>query len=119
MSTSPSSVVLFALVLFALIVLAMSIKVVPQKQVKLIERLGRFHNRAAAGLNVIVPFLDAVRATIDLREQITQLEPQPVITRDNVTMKVDAVIYFVIADPVRSTYEVQNLTWGIEQLTLS
>ena len=60
-----------------------------------------------------------MRATIDLREQITQIEPQPVITRDNVTMKVDAVIYFVVADPVRATYEVQNLTWGIEQLTLS
>jgi regulator of protease activity HflC (stomatin/prohibitin superfamily) len=60
-----------------------------------------------------------VRATIDLREQITQIEPQAVITRDNVTMKVDAVIYFVIADPVRATYEVQNLAWGIEQLALS
>ncbi len=66
-----------------------------------------------------MPFLDSVRATIDLREQITQIEPQAVITRDNVTMEVDAVIYFVIADPVRSTYEVQNLSWGIEQLTLS
>ena len=86
---------------------------------KLIERLGRFHKRADAGLNVIVPFLDSVRATIDLREQITQIEPQAVITRDNVTMKVDAVIYFVIADPVRATYEVQNLGWGIEQLALS
>jgi regulator of protease activity HflC (stomatin/prohibitin superfamily) len=119
MWSSPSSIVLAFLVLFVLIVLAKSIKVVPQKQVKLIERLGRFHKRADAGLNVIVPFLDAVRATIDLREQITQIEPQPVITRDNVTMKVDAVIYFVIADPVRATYEVQNLAWGIEQLTLS
>ena len=119
MSSSPSSIVLLVLVAFALIVLAKSIKVVPQKQVKLIERLGRFHKRADAGLNVIVPFLDSVRATIDLREQITQIEPQPVITRDNVTMKVDAVIYFVIADPVRATYEVQNLAWGIEQLTLS
>jgi regulator of protease activity HflC (stomatin/prohibitin superfamily) len=118
-SASPSTFVLFVLVVFALIVLAKSIKVVPQKQVKLIERLGRFHKRADAGLNVIVPFLDSVRATIDLREQITQIEPQPVITRDNVTMKVDAVIYFVVADPVRATYEVQNLTWGIEQLTLS
>ena len=92
MSSSPSSIVLLVLVAFALIVLAKSIKVVPQKQVKLIERLGRFHKRADAGLNVIVPFLDSVRATIDLREQITQIEPQPVITRDNVTMKVDAVI---------------------------
>src|SRR5262252_7247880 len=119
MSSSPSSIVLFVLVAFALIVLAKSIKVVPQKQVKLIERLGKFHKRADAGLNVIVPFLDSVRDTIDLREQITQIEPQPVITRDNVTMEVDAVIYYVVADPVRATYEVQNLKWGIEQLTLS
>ena len=100
------------LVLFALVVLAKSIKIVPQKQVKLIERLGKFHKRAEAGLNVIVPFIDSVRATIDLREQITQIEPQSVITRDNVTMEVDAVIYYVIADPVRATYEVQNLTLG-------
>lgn len=114
-----TSFVLAALVLLALIILAKSIKIVSQKKVKLIERLGRFHKAADAGLNVIVPFLDSVRDTIDLREQITQIEPQPVITRDNVTMEVDAVIYFVIADPVRATYEVQNLHWGIEQLTLS
>ena len=119
MPTSPSSFVLFILVVFALIVLAKSIKVVPQKQVKLIVRLGKFHKRAEAGLNIILPFVDSVRETIDLREQITQIEPQPVITRDNVTMEVDAVIYYVIADPVRATYEVQNLKWGIEQLTLS
>ncbi len=66
-----------------------------------------------------MPFLDSVRATIDLREQITKIEPQPVITRDNVTMEVDAVIYYLVADPVRATYEVQNLAWGLEQLTLS
>jgi regulator of protease activity HflC (stomatin/prohibitin superfamily) len=114
-----STFVLGFLVFLSLIILAKSIKVVPQKQVKLIERLGKFHKKAEAGLNIILPFLDSVRETIDLREQITQIEPQPVITRDNVTMEVDAVIYYVIADPVRSTYEVQNLKWGIEQLTLS
>jgi regulator of protease activity HflC (stomatin/prohibitin superfamily) len=54
-----------------------------------------------------------------MREQITKIEPQPVITRDNVTMEVDAVIYFLIVDPVRATYEVQNLAWGLEQMTLS
>jgi regulator of protease activity HflC (stomatin/prohibitin superfamily) len=96
-----------------------TIKIVPQKQVKLIERLGKYHRSAEAGLNTVVPFLDSVRATIDLREQITKIEPQPVITRDNVTMEVDAVIYYLIADPVRATYEVQNLAWGLEQLTLS
>ena len=102
-----------------LIVLMKAVKIVPQKQVKIIERLGKFHRTAEAGLNTIFPFFDSVRDTIDLREQITKIEPQPVITRDNVTMEVDAVIYSVIVDPVRATYEVQNLRWGLEQLTLS
>src|SRR5271165_526905 len=106
-------------VIFALTILFKTVKIVPQKQVMIVERLGRFHKAAEAGLNIIVPFLDSVRATIDIREQITPIEPQPVISRDNVTMAVDAVIYFVIVDPVRATYEVQNLKWGIEQLTLS
>ena len=111
--------VLFGVALFLLIVLLKAIKIVPQKQVKIIERLGKYHRTAEAGLNTIFPFLDSVRETIDLREQITKIEPQPVITRDNVTMEVDAVIYSVIVDPVRATYEVQNLRWGLEQLTLS
>jgi len=111
--------VLLGLAVFLLILMMRTIRIVPQKQVKIIERLGRFHRMAEAGMNTIVPFLDSVRATIDLREQITKIEPQPVITRDNVTMEVDAVIYYLVADPVRATYEVQNLQWGLEQLTLS
>jgi len=114
-----TATVLFGVSLFLLIVLMRTIRIVPQKQVKIIERLGRYHRTAEAGLNTIVPFLDSVRETIDLREQITKIEPQPVITRDNVTMEVDAVIYYVIVDPVRATYEVSNLRWGLEQLTLS
>jgi regulator of protease activity HflC (stomatin/prohibitin superfamily) len=113
------TVVLVGVALFLLIVLLKAVKIVPQKQVKIIERLGKYHRTAEAGLNTIFPFLDSVRETIDLREQITKIEPQPVITRDNVTMEVDAVIYSVIVDPVRATYEVQNLRWGLEQLTLS
>src|SRR5262245_66592890 len=111
--------VLLLISLFALVILLKAVKIVPQKQVKIIERLGKFHRTAEAGLNTIFPFFDSVRDTIDLREQITKIEPQPVITRDNVTMEVDAVIYYVVVDPVRATYEVQNLRWGIEQLTLS
>ena len=114
-----TTLALFLTAFFLLVVLLKAIKIVPQKQVKIIERLGKFHRTAEAGLNTIVPFLDSVRATIDLREQITKIEPQPVITRDNVTMEVDAVIYYLVADPVRATYEVQNLPWGLEQLTLS
>lgn len=112
-------VVAAVFVIFILVVLWKSIKIVPQKQVMIIERLGKFNTSAGAGLNIIIPFIDSVRTTIDVREQITQIEPQPVITRDNVTMEVDAVIYYVIADPVRAVYEVQNLRWGLEQLTLS
>jgi regulator of protease activity HflC (stomatin/prohibitin superfamily) len=113
------SLVLLVFALFCLVVLLKAVKIVPQKQVKIIERLGKYHRTAEAGLNTIFPFIDSVRDSIDLREQITKIEPQPVITRDNVTMEVDAVIYYLIADPVRATYEVQNLRWGLEQLTLS
>jgi regulator of protease activity HflC (stomatin/prohibitin superfamily) len=113
------NIALIVVVLFALVVLLQTIKIVPQKQVKIIERLGKYHFTAEAGLNIILPFMDSVRETIDMREQITKIEPQPVITRDNVTMEVDAVIYFLVVDPVRATYEVQNLRWGLEQLTLS
>jgi regulator of protease activity HflC (stomatin/prohibitin superfamily) len=113
------SYVLLTFVVLALVIIAKTIKIVPQKQVMIIERLGKFHKKAEAGLNIILPFLDAVRAVVDIREQISPIEPQPVISRDNVTMAVDAVIYYVIVDPVRATYEVQSLKWGIEQLTLS
>ena len=111
----------FTMILLAIAVLIvmMSLKIVPQKQVLIIERLGRFHMKAEAGVNLIIPFFDSVRARHDLREQITNIEPQQVITRDNVTMEVDAVIYFLIGDPVRASYEVQQLGWGLEQLTLS
>jgi regulator of protease activity HflC (stomatin/prohibitin superfamily) len=111
--------VLLILSVVLLAVLMRTVRIVPQKEVKIVERLGKFHRTADAGLNIIVPFFDSIRANIDLREQITKIEPQPVITRDNVTMEVDAVIYYLVADPVRATYEVQNLKWGLEQLTLS
>jgi regulator of protease activity HflC (stomatin/prohibitin superfamily) len=118
MDTATTLIGLFILI-FALVTLFKTIKIVPQKQVMVVERLGKFHKGAEAGLNIIIPFLDSVRSVLDLREQITPIEPQSVISRDNVTMEVDAVIYYVIMDAVRATYEVQNLAWGIEQLTLS
>ena len=114
-----SGIILIGMAFILIVVLMRTIRIVPQKQVKIVERLGKYHRTAEAGLNTIVPFLDSIRATIDLREQITKIEPQQVITRDNVTMEVDAIIYFLIADPVRATYEVQNLSMGLDQLTLS
>src|SRR5215212_3690391 len=119
MSPNANAIVLFALSVVVLSVKKRTIKIVPQNQAKIIERLGKYHRTAEAGLNTVLPFIDSVRDTIDLRELITKIEPQQVITRDNVTMEVDAVIYYLIADPIRATYEVQNLRWGLEQLTLS
>src|SRR3954447_22729465 len=114
----------------ALVVAAKTIKIVPQATVMLIERLGRFSRVATSGLNVIVPFLDKPRgvywtnvrpglASIDLREQYIDLPPQPVITRDNVTIHVDSVVYWQITDPIKAVYEVADLVGGIVQLTIT
>ena len=116
---------------FALLVIAWkTIKIVPQSSVLLIERLGRFHKVAQSGLNIVMPFFEAPRAvywtntrpgvtSIDLREQYIDLPPQPVITRDNVTINVDSVVYWQITDPVKSVYEVNDLVGGIVQLTIT
>src|SRR5215217_4607461 len=114
----------------ALVVAAKTIKIVPQATVMLIERLGRFSRVATSGLNVIVPFLDKPRgvywtnvrpglASIDLREQYIDLPPQPVITRDNVTIHVDSVVYWQITDATKAVYEINDLVGGIVQLTIT
>jgi regulator of protease activity HflC (stomatin/prohibitin superfamily) len=107
-----------------------TIKIVPQSSVLLIERLGRFHRVAASGLNIIVPFFESPRAvywtnvrpgltSIDLREQYIDLPPQPVITRDNVTINVDSVVYWMITDPIKSVYEINDLVGSLVQLTIT
>ncbi|HEX8473323.1 MAG TPA: SPFH domain-containing protein [Pyrinomonadaceae bacterium] len=122
--------VLMFLAISTLVIAAKTIKIVPQATVMLIERLGRFSRVAASGLNIIVPFLDKPRgvywtnvrpgmASIDLREQYIDLPPQPVITRDNVTIHVDSVVYWQITDPIKAVYEVNDLVGGIVQLTIT
>ncbi len=113
-----------------LVVAAKTIKIVPQSSVLLIERLGRFHRVAQSGLNIIVPFFESPRAvywtnvrpgltSIDLREQYIDLPPQPVITRDNVTINVDSVVYWMITDPIKSVYEINDLVGSLVQLTIT
>ncbi|HEX8335137.1 MAG TPA: SPFH domain-containing protein [Pyrinomonadaceae bacterium] len=125
--------VLFFLLFIAiatLVIAAKTIKIVPQATVMLIERLGRFSRVATSGLNVIVPFLDKPRgvywtnvrpglASIDLREQYIDLPPQPVITRDNVTIHVDSVVYWQITDAIKAVYEINDLIGGLVQLTIT
>jgi len=113
-----------------LIIAAKTIRIVPQASVMLIERLGKFDKVATSGLNILVPFLDRPRAvfwtntrpaltSIDLREQYIDLPPQPVITRDNVTIHVDSVVYWQITDPIKAVYEINDLVGGIVQLTIT
>jgi len=117
-------------VVVVMILAAKAIRIVPQATVLLIERLGKFSHVASGGLNFLTPFLDRPRGVywsgirpgttmIDMREQFTDLAPQPVITRDNVTIMVDSVIYWQITDPVKAVYEVNDLVGGIVQLTIT
>ncbi|RZQ66146.1 SPFH domain-containing protein [Amycolatopsis suaedae] len=91
--------------------------VVPQAQSAVIERLGRFRTVASPGLNFLMPFLDKVRARIDLREQVVSFPPQPVITQDNLTVSIDTVVYFQVTDSRAAVYEISNYIVGVEQLT--
>ncbi len=109
--------ILFALlVIFAPVYAATSIRIVRQARVGIIERLGKFHGVAKTGVNFLVPFIDKMRAVIDLREQIVDYPPQPVITRDNVTMQIDTVVYYQVTDPILYTYEIANPRVAIEFL---
>jgi len=121
----------FGFITIVLLVIAVkTIRIVPQATVMLVERLGRFHQIANSGLNILWPFIDKPRAvywtntrpgltSIDLREQYIDLPPQPVITRDNVTIHVDSVVYWQITDPVKAVYEMNDLVGGIVQLTIT
>ncbi|NLV16421.1 MAG: SPFH/Band 7/PHB domain protein [Syntrophomonadaceae bacterium] len=107
----------WVLLIFVLIVLFRSIKIIGQATVGIVERLGKFHGRAERGINIIVPIIDRFRAIVDLREQVVDFPPQPVITKDNVTMQIDTVIYYQVTDPFRYIYEIANPLMAIENLT--
>lgn len=105
------------IVLFVIIIAFSSIKIIRQSTVGIVERLGKFHKMAEQGINVIIPFIDSFRAVVDLREQVMDFPPQPVITRDNVTMMIDTVVYFQVTDAFKYIYEIANPIMAIENLT--
>ncbi len=111
----------FLIVVFLIVVvLALrSIKIVQQSEVYIIERLGKFHKVAEAGVNIIVPFVDNVRAVVSLKQQTMDIPPQGVITADNVTITIDTVVFYKITDPTKAIYEIQNLTQGIQYLAIT
>ena len=111
----------FLIILFIIIVIIAirSIKIVQQSEVCIIERLGRFHKVAEPGVNIIVPFVDNVRAVVSLKQQTMDIPPQGVITADNVTITIDTVVFYKITDPTKAIYEIQNLTQGIQYLAIT
>ncbi|NLK99013.1 MAG: SPFH/Band 7/PHB domain protein [Epulopiscium sp.] len=103
--------------LFVVIFAFSSIRIIRQSNVGIVERLGTFHKKAETGINFLVPFIDSMRAIIDLREKVIDFPPQPVITKDNVTMQIDTVVYYKVTDPIFYTYEIANPISAIEYLT--
>ena len=108
---------LLILAILALIILSSCVKIVPQAQAMVVERLGAYQGTWNVGLHVKAPFIDRVAKRVILKEQVVDFPPQPVITKDNVTMKIDTVIFFQITDPKLYTYGVENPIMAIENLT--
>lgn len=110
-------VVICIIALIILILIVRNIKVVPQAHAFVIERLGTYHVTWETGLHLKVPFIDRISKRVSLKEQVVDFPPQPVITRDNVTMQIDTVVYFEITDPKLYTYGVERPLSAIENLT--
>ncbi|MGI8628297.1 MAG: SPFH domain-containing protein [Geodermatophilaceae bacterium] len=110
-------IALAVIAIIVIIIVARSIKIVPQAQAAVVERLGRYSRTLSPGLALLVPFVDRVRATIDLREQVISFPPQPVITADNLQVGIDTVVYFQVTDPRLAVYGIANYIHGMEQLT--
>lgn len=110
---------LLILLVIILIIAFKSIKIVKQAEVYVIERLGKFYKVADAGLTIIIPFFDHVRSVVSLKQQTMDVPPQGVITKDNVTIKIDTVVFYQITDPAKAVYEIQSLKKGIEYLAIT
>jgi regulator of protease activity HflC (stomatin/prohibitin superfamily) len=117
------SVALFVAVVVILLAIVVTVVkavvVIPQASAAVVERLGRYRSTFTPGLNFLVPFIDRIRSRIDLREQVVSFPPQPVITKDNLTVNIDIVIYFQVTDPKAATYEIASYEAGVEQLAVT
>ena len=110
-------IVILVLLIILLLIIICNIKIVPQAQAYVMERLGAYHSTWGTGLHVKIPFVDRISRKVSLKEQVVDFPPQPVITKDNVTMQIDTVVYFQITDPKMYTYGVERPISAIENLT--
>lgn len=117
MEISLVPIIIIAIVVIILCVLASCIKIVPQAHAFIVERLGGYQCTWSVGLHFKVPIIDKVARKVLLKEQVMDFPPQPVITKDNVTMQIDTVVFFQITDPKLFTYGVENPIMAIENLT--
>lgn len=101
----------------AFLIVILSVKIVPQQEVLVVERLGKFHKMMAAGVNVIIPFIDRVRARHDLRIRQTNVPPQSVITKDNVQVLIDTIIFFQVVGPQEATYGISDYVFGVRNIS--
>ncbi|YAL83541.1 SPFH domain-containing protein [Dermacoccaceae bacterium W4C1] len=111
------AIVFVVLVLLVVLIVFSSVKIIPQTQAAVIERLGKYLKTGEAGIVILVPFIDRIRARIDMREQVVSFPPQPVITEDNLTVSIDTVVYFQVTDAKSAVYEIANYIVAVEQLT--
>ncbi|MBP6063708.1 MAG: SPFH/Band 7/PHB domain protein [Fusobacteriaceae bacterium] len=105
------------LAVVAILLISMHVRIIPQSRAFVVERLGAYLGTWGVGLHILIPFIDRVSKIVSLKEQVIDFPPQPVITKDNVTMQIDSVIYFQITDPKLYTYGVENPLNAIENLT--
>ena len=110
-------VLVIVLLVILILLLATSVKIVPQAYAYVVERLGAYQGTWSVGLHIKVPVIDKVAKKINLKEQVVDFAPQPVITKDNVTMRIDTVVFFQITDPKLFAYGVENPIMAIENLT--
>lgn len=112
-----STITIFLLVVLAILLVVTNIRIVPQARAYVVERLGAYHATWQVGLHIKIPLIDKISRKVSLKEHVIDFPPQPVITKDNVTMEIDTVIYFQITDPKLYAYGVENPMAAIENLT--
>ena len=119
MGTVVAIILLVVIVFLVVSAIVRSVRIIPQARAGIVERFGRYNRTLNAGLNVVIPFIEHLRPLMDLREQVVSFPPQPVITKDNLTVNIDIVIYFQVTDPKAATYEIASYEAGVEQLAVT
>lgn len=110
-------IVLLVLIIFIIAFTALTVKIVPQQKIAVVERLGKFHRLLQPGLNIVIPIVDQVRVTHDLRIQQANVPPQTVITRDNVQVEIDTIIFYQVVGPQEATYGISDYVYGVRNIT--